>query len=376
MSNLEKLNLLIPMEEIEEGAQQQIFRELERDDLIRMAIMPDVHQGYELPIGAVALLDGTISAGYVGYDIGCGMTFYNTRVQASDMFPDDREKTRVFNDIYRVVPMGVGMGHEDEQIASYKPAHGDKELTAKAFPKVSHQFGSLGGGNHFIEIGANRAGEVCITIHSGSRGGGWDTANWYMKQNKFFRLESDLGQAYLSDMNFFLDYALKSRKSMIKMILQKVLGLSIQDLENEDNFINENHNHAEITLSGVLHRKGATQANEGQMGVIPISMRDGVYITKGLGNPTFLNSSSHGAGRRYSRTKAKKEISLELFQEQMKGIVAKVEKGTIDESPNAYKDPKRVIEAQDGIVLDVVDVVLPIINVKAIDTRSRKKKKR
>lgn len=374
MNNLDKLTTLVQMDEIEEGAQQQIFKELENDFLLKMAIMPDVHQGYTLPIGAVALLDGFISPEYVGYDIGCGMTFYNTAVNVNDMFPDERAKIYMFNKVYEEIPTGMGGNRKARYSKSsfrggYTPAHGDNELTNTVKDLVDLQYGTLGSGNHFIEIGTNKENEVCITIHSGSRGVGWKTAQWYMKQGKFLEVESDLGQAYLADMNYFLNYALGNRETMLRAMVEDVMNLQMR----ESDFINENHNHAEIIDDGVIHRKGATQANYNQMGVIPISMRDGVYITQGLGNPTYLNSSSHGAGRRMSRTKAKKEIELTHFQEQMKGIVAKVEAGTIDESPDAYKDPIRVIEAQEGVVLNVVDIVKPIINIKAVDRKRRRR---
>jgi tRNA-splicing ligase RtcB len=128
--------------------------------------------------------------------------------------------------------------------------------------------------------------------------------------------------------------------------------------------INENHNHAIITEDGVLHRKGATPADKGQIGVIPGNMKDGVYVTVGLGNEEYLSSASHGAGRRFSRRKAKETISISDFENDMKGIVCKVDNGTLDESPSAYKDINMVIERQEGIVIEVVDYLKPLVNIK------------
>ena len=128
--------------------------------------------------------------------------------------------------------------------------------------------------------------------------------------------------------------------------------------------INENHNHAVVTKDGVLHRKGATPAEKGVLGVIPGTMKSGTYITIGLGNDKFLNSASHGAGRVLGRKAAKRELTLEQHQNWMKGIVAKVEESTIDEAHGAYKDLDDVIRYQEGIVIDVVDYVKPLINVK------------
>ena len=153
---------------------------------------------------------------------------------------------------------------------------------------------------------------------------------------------------------------------MMNVILE-ILGFSLKEIWNYTTrtMINETHNHAIVQEDGkVLHRKGATESLKGQLGVIPGNMRDGVYVVEGLGNETYLNSSSHGAGRKGSRKWAKNKIKLEQFKEEMKGIVANVRKNTIDESPGAYKDINEVIAAQEGIVINVVDYIKPIINVK------------
>ena len=128
--------------------------------------------------------------------------------------------------------------------------------------------------------------------------------------------------------------------------------------------VNENHNHAIVDGSLVLHRKGATPADKDQYGIIPGNMKSGIYVTKGLGNETYLSSASHGAGRKMSRSKAKKSINLDRFKNQMHGIVAKVGKSTLDEAPDAYKDLHGVIERQEGIVIDTVDYAKPLINIK------------
>jgi tRNA-splicing ligase RtcB len=129
--------------------------------------------------------------------------------------------------------------------------------------------------------------------------------------------------------------------------------------------VNENHNHAIVDPDGlVLHRKGATPAEEGQIGIIPGSMKAGVYITEGLGNPHYLNSASHGAGRKLARKAAKKKITMERFRKQMDGIVAKVTHDTKDEAPDAYKNLDNVIKEQEGIVIKTIDYAKPLINVK------------
>jgi len=129
--------------------------------------------------------------------------------------------------------------------------------------------------------------------------------------------------------------------------------------------VNENHNHAIADPKGyVLHRKGATPAQQEQIGIIPGSMKSGVYVTEGLGNSHYLFSSSHGAGRKMSRTEAKKKVNMDRFRNQMDGIVAKVEHSTKDESPDAYKDVHKVIKEQEGIVIKTIDYAKPLISVK------------
>jgi tRNA-splicing ligase RtcB len=180
----------------------------------------------------------------------------------------------------------------------------------------------------------------------------------------FLDLNSDFGKAYEEDMRFALQYALDNRMIMMISTLD-ILGYNAhQMVPILKNVINENHNHAVITPYGVLHRKGATPAEKGTLGVIPGTMKSGVYITMGLGNEEYLNSASHGAGRRLGRKAAKKAIDIEDHKNSMKGIVAKVDESTLDESHKAYKNLATVIGHQEGIVIDVVDYVRPLINVK------------
>jgi len=181
----------------------------------------------------------------------------------------------------------------------------------------------------------------------------------------FLHLNSEAGQQYLSDMNFALDYALENRRVMMKEVLS-LFGYNSHEINNliHTHMVNENHNHAIINSDKVLHRKGATPAEKGQIGIIPGSMKSGVYVTEGLGNEEYLSSSSHGAGRKMSRTKAKEAITMDRFEKQMHGIIAKIEKSTRDEAPDAYKDLSKVIKSQEGIVIKTIDHSTPLINVK------------
>jgi tRNA-splicing ligase RtcB len=242
------------------------------------------------------------------------------------------------------------------------------------------QLGTLGGGNHFIEIGHDEDQKVWIIVHSGSRNVGHSTAQHYMstaaymhtgkfkaKEGHFwFDATSKPGKNYLMDMNLCLAFALKNRVYILDSVetaIQSVIGNKDHMLTHT--MINKTHNHIEFVGDGLgyVHRKGATQAYEGTLGVIPGNMRDGSFIVKGLGNRDSLYSSSHGAGRNLGRKKAKELIKLEDFVSQMDGIVAKVTEGTKDESPSAYKDIFQVMEDQKYLV-KVLHHIKPIINVK------------
>lgn len=371
---LEKLKTLIPIEELEQGAQQQIYNALNLDFLLKLAIMPDCHQGYTLPIGGVALLDRVISPEYVGYDIGCGMCYIKTELKTREVFKKNKLKQEIFDSIYKAIPVGFNSRSSSIDYFDFKTASGNKELQKKVIDKLYIQLGTLGGGNHFIEIGENTNGFLTISIHSGSRNIGHSIADYYMKLSKnvdkdlpngFLDLNSEYGQQYLKDMTYALEYALANRHHMMCKVLE-IIGYSLKDITKivKMHMINENHNHAIVNDSLVLHRKGATPADKDQLGIIPGNMRSGVYITKGLGNETYLSSASHGAGRKMSRNKAKKSIDIDRFKSQMHGIIAKVDKSTLDEAPDAYKDLNKVIKCQEGIVIDTVDFSKPLINIK------------
>jgi len=365
MANLDKLRTLIPLYELEQEAQNQIYDALNLSFLKVMAIMPDCHVGYSLTIGGVALLDGVISPAYVGYDIGCGMCC----IISDDTHNIKGKEEIIFNKIYERIPVGFNSRERGLDYEEFKSASGDKDLDKKVLDRLWVQVGTLGGGNHFIEIGESLEGRLSITIHSGSRNIGHSIASYWMKLSKsvdkdlpdgFFHLDGEYGQNYLKDMKFAQEYALRNRKVM----MEEVLGILNLHSRQMCNMINENHNHAIVTSEGVLHRKGATPADKGQLGVIPGNMRDGVYVTKGLGNDEYLSSASHGAGRKFGRRKAKETIDLNNFIKDMKGIVCKADKDTLDESPEAYKNINDVMSRQEGIVVSVENFIKPLINIK------------
>jgi tRNA-splicing ligase RtcB len=172
------------------------------------------------------------------------------------------------------------------------------------------------------------------------------------------QIDSVVGSAYFEAMNFMAQYALDNRMAMMDEIAD-VFGI----IPESTQLINENHNFASIEPDGILHRKGATPAELGKFGVIPGNMRDGTYITKGLGNKEFLCCASHGAGRRMSRGAARRTLDQSEFERQMSGVSCETEK-RLDESPGAYKDINEVTKAQDGILVDVIDHITPRIVIK------------
>ncbi len=365
-------------EVIEDGALTQFCNVMEHPAMTRGALMPDVHQGYTMPIGGVVESKGMVFPSFVGYDIGCGVCALPLGVSVGDV---KHKAHRIYEMIKRNIPVGfnkhkspveeadsayfgTGVGCTDQMVEIYNQKQGDLQI------------GTLGGGNHFIEIGYDEYNQVWVIIHSGSRGVGHGCATHYMKKASptgkasegcfGFDVESQDGKDYIKDMNFCLEYALLNRKVMLRLVVDSIRQLGIECFGVWDRMINRNHNHATST-DGVhwIHRKGATHAEKGMMGVIPGNMRDGSFIVKGLGNEDSLCSSSHGAGRVLGRRKAKETLSLDEFTDTMEGVVANVDSGTLDESPMAYKDIFEVMRIQEGLgVVETVAHVKPILNVK------------
>lgn len=398
-------------ENIEAGAVAQFNEAMSLPCNVAGALMPDAHQGYTLPIGAVIKSDGVVFPSYVGYDIGCGMCAINLHITKEEL---NLEVLRDY--IVQNIPLGSTKHSSPKQI------HPDPEM----YPNVSdflkyriedtgvYQIGTLGGGNHFIELGkSEQTNSIWIVIHSGSRGLGYKIADYYMTtatQNsvniteleiefikdkaifkevnpegyanafkKFiekkwetatknkeghygFNIDSEIGQSYLADMEYCLEFALENRKSMIESIIQGMeqqLGKTIE----RGIFINRNHNHAEVKDGFVIHRKGATHAEKNMYGVIPANMKDGSFIVKGKGNGLSLNSSSHGAGRVLSRKQAKDTLDVAEFHNTMLGVVTNHTDETLDESPKAYKNIFEVMELQKDLV-EIIDRSIPILNIK------------
>lgn len=358
-------------EVLEPEALEQFESAMSQPFAVKGALMPDAHAGYSLPIGAVVATDGIIIPAWVGYDIGCGMCAIPTTFKRGDI---EINAKAIFDVIYKVIPVGFAHNQKDS-VWNYAEIP-RTEIAETIFNKNGlKQLGSLGSGNHFIEIGYDETNVVWIIVHSGSRGVGHSVATHYMKlasgdgkarEDHFgFFTNMEHGLNYIIDMNFCLAFALENRKQILLKVA-KVLNSICENrghLCDIENLINRNHNHAELKDGLWIHRKGATHAEAGMMGVIPGNMRDGSFIIEGKGSPDALWSSSHGAGRVLGRKAAQRSLSVEQFSETMKGIVAKVDVETLDESPFAYKNIFDVMRQQSDMV-NIKHHIKPLINIK------------
>lgn len=337
---------------------------------VKGALMADAHAGYSLPIGGVVATRDVVVPAWVGYDIGCGMCAVPTSFTPGAVRTRARQ---IFDGIYATVP--VGFKHNTAPTPwAWEHFPMTRKLHRMFGQSGLKQLGTLGGGNHFIEIGVDARDQVWIIIHSGSRGIGHDIAAHHMRlasdsdrprEGHFgYAVDSGPGKHYIDDLNFCLEFALANRREMMRRVVQ-VLSDQAAGSARWDELINRNHNHAEYRadLDLWIHRKGATQADAGMMGVIPGNMRDGSFIVRGKGNPDSLWSSSHGAGRVMGRNEAKRKLDMTSFEESMQGITARVERSTLDESPRAYKDIFQVMEQQKDLV-EVIAHVKPVINIK------------
>lgn len=379
-------------ENIEEEAINQIKGMMDQEFISgeNVAIMPDVHAGKGCTVGTTMTIDnGKVCPNLVGVDIGCGILV----VKIGNVNPDEWGKLDTF--INENIPSGQSV-HSKEMIGWKE---GDLSFQLSKLDRIKKSVGSLGGGNHFIEVAKNEKDEFFLLIHSGSRGLGVQVATHHQNQaithnqpGYFLRnelieslksqgrqreiqnelakfrppvfdkelayLEGELLEAYLNDMKIAQEYALANRLLMAELILDYM------DWKVEDHF-DSIHNY--IDLDKKILRKGATDASEGTRLVIPLNMRDGSIIATGKGNPDWNFSAPHGAGRVMSRTKAKERLSMDDFKSSMNGIfTTSVMEETLDEAPFAYKNPTSIIE-NIGDTVEINEIIKPVYNFKAKD---------
>jgi len=367
--------------DVDKEALQQ-FKECSSQDFVTAAaLMPDAHKGYAAPIGAVLITKDYVVPAWVGFDIGCGLIA--VRIKGKDVLEKAKQNIeKIYNKVMREIPMGVGntnKGNLTEKtkkelkklIDKFEKAEHDKGILMYLKDVAPRHLGTLGGGNHFIELSSYKK-ELWLIIHSGSRGIGYRVAKKYMIKaandktdyEKTFPLDvkSKLGKEYLNILDFGLEFALLNRLEMSYKVVEAIEEVIGGKLKSEL-WVNKNHNHAILEKGKYIHRKGATPAKKAERGIIPGNMRDGCFLVEGLGNSKFLNSSSHGAGRILSRRKAREKITIEEFKESMKGIRGTVSMKTLDEAPMAYKDINKVMKAQEKSI-KIKKYLQPFINWK------------
>ena len=348
-----------------------------------VALMPDAHVGLGATVGSVIPTRGAVIPAAVGVDIGRGMIATELDLRA-DQLPDSLQP--LLGRIERVIPAGMGQGHDhvarkaDRWFATNRPA---TELETKQVTKVRKQFGTLGSGNHFVEVCLDERDHVWVVLHSGSRGIGNQLAQMHIAIARRLSREAmedlediDLAsfvqgtpefERYVADMLWAQDYALANREQMMDRALRELIGFvgSGRELRR----INCHHNFTQREVHGGVElwitRKGAIKAASGDLGVIPGSMGTRSYIVAGLGNEASWTSCSHGAGRRLSRTKAKKLFSTDDLAEQMSGKVWLADRASklVDEIPSAYKDIDQVMADQADLV-EVQHTLHQILNYK------------
>lgn len=388
---------------VEETAIGQIIRMMSAPitENAQVRIMPDVHAGKGSTIGTSIALQGKredwkVSPNIVGVDIGCGMLSY--KLNTSDL---DLEK--IDKIISQYIPSGHSVHNKSIDETSVREMLDSMTFDVSNPDRISKSLGSLGGGNHFIEIAVNEIDEYWLTVHSGSRNLGLQVAQYHQnkavkslegsnidRENMIANLksqgrESEIERAlqeerfkvkqigiekdlayltgaelddYLNDLQIAQKFAAMNRKTMLDIIV-KEYGISHDEKESFDSI----HNYMDIE-NGII-RKGATDASKGVRLIIPLNMRDGSLICVGKGNPDWNHSAPHGAGRSMSRSKAKNDLSMDDYKDQMRNVyTTSVVESTLDEAPGAYKSSDNILNNITDTV-DLIHHIKPIYNYKA-----------
>ncbi len=358
-----------------------------------VAVMPDVHLGIGATVGSVVPTKGAIIPAAVGVDIGCGMAAVRTTLHASDL-PDDLAQLR--NSIERSIPVGNGPVGDHRRIPdSIETRLAESNLMARLAvirdkhpkirpDKVDRQIGTLGGGNHFIEICLDEADRVWVMLHSGSRGTGNMVGTYFIELARkqlekrvlgfhlpdrdlaFFLEGEPLFDDYVEAVSWAQDYARTNREAMMARVLHEMRH-RLPKFQLDREAVNCHHNYVQredhFGESLLVTRKGAVSAREGELGIIPGSMGARSYIVRGKGNADSFHSCSHGAGRVMSRTAARAQITLKQHREATAHVECRKDAGVIDESPAAYKDIDAVMAAQSDLV-EVVHTLRQVVCIK------------
>lgn len=379
-------------DEVESSAFQQL-KDLGQLDIVygHVAAMPDVHTGIGSTVGAVIPTEHAIIPAAVGVDIGCGMNAVRLSVRADDL-PDDLRLMRAA--IESAVPVGFAahdqpvlraadLKHLARGIGRIQARYPDlKKLQKNADRTWALQLGSLGGGNHFIEICLDEAGQVWVMLHSGSRGVGNAIGRHFIElarrdmERRHVRLPhrdlaylkegSEHFDDYVEAVHWAQEYALVNRREMLRLILEAIAPY-LPPFRPTSEAINCHHNYVAVEEHGgrrlYITRKGAIRAGAGELGIIPGSMGAKSFIVRGRGSAGSWQSCSHGAGRRMSRAEAKRRYKRADLERQTEGVECRKDKGVVDEIPAAYKDIDAVMANQSDLV-DIVHTLKQVICVK------------
>lgn len=335
----------------------------------KIRIMPDVHAGMGCTIGTTMTIQGKIVPGMVGVDIGCGMETVTIEERSVDFAQLDRE-------IRRGIPSGFNVRKKEHALNDEIDLTELRCVAAVSLDRARLSIGTLGGGNHFIEMERDDSDRLSLIVHSGSRNLGKQVAEYYQKlavqQRKaelnpaddaalpkdLAYLTDQLYEDYLHDMRLVQRYAVLNREAMVRTLV-RAMGWTIRDQ------FTTIHNY--IDRDEMMLRKGAVSAKAGERLLIPMNMRDGSLVCVGKGNPDWNSSAPHGAGRILSRKAAQKELSMDAYRDAMKDIfTTSVSKETLDEAPMAYK-PMNAILDQIGDTVEVAARLRPVYNFKAAE---------
>ena len=400
LHEFEKAKIWTQLESMEDGAIAQVKDAMTHPRLFKhLAIMPDVHQGIGCTIGSVIPIEDAVIPSAVGADIGCGMCSIETSLTKEEITPQFDNLNR---GILHRIP--TGFSHRSQQNMKDVEKYLELERLVftdaieqinKKYPRndIKPQLGTLGGGNHFIELQIDEKDKVWIMIHSGSRNIGNQISSKYIslaktiadpkepvpKDMEYLPLHNSHAKDYIDDMNFAVLFAFHSRALMMECIKDE-LKYRFPDVKFEE-MINISHNYVAMEnhfgKDIMVHRKGATRAVSDELGIIPGSMGTASYIVKGKNNLDSFTSCSHGAGRLMSRSKArgkfnrrKKEfksegvLKIEDFKSDMEGVYSKsIDRFHLDEAPRAYKNIDTIMANQTDLV-DIVVKLKPIFNIK------------
>ena len=345
-----------------------------------LALMPDAHWGLGSTVGSVIPTENAIIPAAVGVDIGCGMCAVQTDISAGEL-PDTMQP--LIGEFSRSVPSGVGRAHsrKSPRAEGWMADHPNTHAQEIGGNVAAPQLGTLGSGNHFLEVCLDEVAQVWVMLHSGSRGVGNKLAMSHIKLARaleqgledrdlaYFTEGTPEFRSYVTDMLWAQDYALENREIMMDAALNQVFRYVGKGKELRR--VNCHHNYAtQETHNGRLMwitRKGAIRAMDGDLGIIPGSMATGSYIVRGLGNPDSYQSASHGAGRKMSRNQAKKQLTVQSLEERMAGKAWNMENSTalLDEHPDAYKPIDDVMKDQVDLVT-IEHQLQQILNYKGV----------